>query len=110
VKTRLQRAFKRIFIPALARSGHRRGEGFANGIEIIGPPIVCVLLGLWLDSALGTSPLFAIGLFLFGAAGSFASQYYQYQAKSRQLDEGRPWSRPGTDAPEHNDSTSRTAR
>jgi F0F1-type ATP synthase assembly protein I len=110
VKTRLQRAFKRIFIPASARSGHRRGEGFANGVEIIGPPIVCVLLGLWLDSALGTSPLFAIGLFLFGAAGSFASQYYQYQAKSRALDEGRPWSRTSADAPEHDDSNARPTR
>jgi F0F1-type ATP synthase assembly protein I len=93
VKTRLQRAVKRIFIPASARPGHRRGEGFANGVEIIGPPVVLTLIGLWLDSALGTSPLFVIVLFLVGAGGTFASQYYQYQAKSRALDEGKPWSR-----------------
>lgn len=93
MKTRLQRAFKRIFIPASARPGHRRGEGFANGIEIVGPPIVMLLLGLWIDSSFGTSPIFTIGLFLLGAAGSFASQYYQYQEKARQHDEGKAWAR-----------------
>ena len=93
MRARLQRAMHRIFIPSSARSGRRRGEGFTTGVEVVGPPVVCTLVGLWIDSVAGTSPIFTVTLFLFGAVGTFVSQYYQYQARSRDLDEGRPWSR-----------------
>jgi F0F1-type ATP synthase assembly protein I len=62
-------------------------------MELVIPTVVFTLLGLWADSSLGTAPLFLIVGFLFGAAGTFASQYYRYRAHSEALDEGKPWSR-----------------
>lgn len=94
MKARLRRALHRIFVPPKsARIDHVRGEGVVHGLELVVPTVVLTLLGLWLDSALGTKPLFTIVGFLFGAAGTFASQYYQYKARSDAFDAGKPWSR-----------------
>jgi F0F1-type ATP synthase assembly protein I len=94
VKARLRRVLHRIFTPPnTAKWDQVRGEGVVHGLEIVIPTIVFALLGLWADSALGTSPLFLIVGFLFGAVGTFASQYYRYKARSEALDAGKPWAR-----------------
>ncbi len=96
MKARLRRALHRLFSPPkTAKWDQVRGEGVVHGLEIVIPTIVFALLGLWLDSTLGTSPLFLIVGFVFGAVGTFASQYYRYKARSEALDAGKPWSRSG---------------
>ena len=94
MKPRLRRIVHRIFVPKQARGDHKfRGEGFANGMELVVPTVLFTLLGLWLDDLTGAAPLFLLLLFVFGVAGTFVSQYYKYRARSEALDEGKPWSR-----------------
>jgi F0F1-type ATP synthase assembly protein I len=96
VKARLRRVLHRIFTPPKsAKWDQVRGEGVVHGLEIVIPTVLFTLLGWWLDSALGTAPLFVIVGFFFGAGGTFASQYYRYKARSEALDQGKPWSRSG---------------
>lgn len=96
MKARLRRVLHRIFTPPkTAKWDQVRGEGVVHGLEIVIPTVVFTLLGVWADSALGTSPLFLIVGFLFGATGTFVSQYYRYRARSEALDHGKPWSRSG---------------
>ncbi len=80
-------------MPKSARDDRHRGEGLANGLELVVPTVVFTLLGLWVDSLLGTKPLFLVLFFVFGVVGTFASQYYRYRARSESLDAGKPWSR-----------------
>jgi F0F1-type ATP synthase assembly protein I len=95
VKPRLRRFVRWLFVPKAARSeDHKyRGEAFASGLELVVPTVLFTLLGLWADSAWGTTPLFLIVGFLLGASGTFASQYYRYRARSEINDEGKPWAR-----------------
>ena len=94
MKPRLRRFVRWLFVPKQARSEDKyRGEAFASGLELVVPTVVFTLLGLWADSSWGTAPLFLIVGFLFGAAGTYATQFYRYRARSEINDEGKPWSR-----------------
>ena len=103
MKARLRRALHRLFVPKQVRNATHgdnthRGEGLAHGLELVIPTVVFTLLGLWLDSALGTKPLFLFVGFVFGVVGTFASQYYKYRARSEALDAGKPWARTSASA------------
>jgi len=94
VKPRLRRFVRWLFVPRKARSEDKyRGEAFASGLELVVPTVVFTLLGLWADSSWGTAPLFLVVGFVFGAVGTYASQYYRYRARSEINDEGKPWAR-----------------
>jgi len=94
VQSRLRRIVHRVFVPKQARGDHKvRGEGLANGLELVVPTVLFTLFGLWLDNKFGTAPLLLLVCFLFGVTGTFFSQYYKYRARSEALDEGKPWSR-----------------
>jgi len=81
-------------VPRAARRDEKyRGEAFASGLELVVPTVVFTLLGLWADSAWDTAPLLLIVGFVFGAVGTYASQYYRYRARSEINDEGKPWTR-----------------
>ena len=69
------------------------GDGLAQAIEMIGPPVILGVLGWFLDSRLGTGPGLLIGLAVFGVVGVFARSYYEFQARSARHDEGKPWTR-----------------
>ena len=69
------------------------GDGLGQAIELIVSPLLLALFGVFLDSLLGTRPLFFVALLVLGAAGSFATAYYRYRAHSALLDEGKPWTR-----------------
>ena len=69
------------------------GDGLAQAIEMIGPPVILGVFGWLLDSQLGTGPGLLIGLAIFGVAGVFARAYYEYQARAARHDEGKPWAR-----------------
>lgn len=92
MRTRLRRAIARAFKPP-ARGTRLRGEGIAGAMELVFPPVIFTLLGVWLDGMLGTGPLLAIALFFFSVAGTTVSAYYRYRATSSVLDEGKPWNR-----------------
>jgi F0F1-type ATP synthase assembly protein I len=69
------------------------GDGLAQAIEMIGPPVILGVLGWFLDSRLGTSPWLLIGLAAFGVVGVFVRSYYEFQARAARHDEGKPWTR-----------------
>jgi F0F1-type ATP synthase assembly protein I len=69
------------------------GDGLAQAIDMIGPPVLLGVLGWFLDTRLGTAPAFLIGLVVLGVAGVFARTYYEFQARAARLDEGKPWTR-----------------
>jgi F0F1-type ATP synthase assembly protein I len=94
VRPRLRRFVHWLFVPRKARTEDKyRGEAFASGLELVVPTVVFTLLGFWADNSWGTAPLFLILGFVFGAVGTFASQYYRYRARSEIHDEGKPWAR-----------------
>jgi F0F1-type ATP synthase assembly protein I len=69
------------------------GDGLAQAIEMIGPPVLLGALGWFLDGRLGTGPGFLIGLAAFGVVGVFVKNYYEFQARAARHDEGKPWAR-----------------
>jgi F0F1-type ATP synthase assembly protein I len=76
--------------PAVSRG---YGDGLGQAIELIAAPVVLALVGLFIDSRLGTAPLFFLIFLVFGAAGSFAAAYYRYRDRSAALDKDKPWTR-----------------
>lgn len=56
-------------------------------------PVLFGLLGSWIDGRIGTHPLFLLALGAFGAACSFVSAYYRYEARMSRHDQGKPWTR-----------------
>ncbi|MEO0495066.1 MAG: AtpZ/AtpI family protein [Actinomycetota bacterium] len=54
----------------------RRSSG---GFDLVLGPVLMALIGLWIDSAADTRPLFMLVLFAFGAIGAVLKVYYEYQ-------------------------------
>ena len=48
-------------------NGFRRSSG---GFDLVLGPVLMALIGLWIDTAAGTRPLFTLVLFAFGAVGA----------------------------------------
>ncbi len=71
-------------------------DALAQGVELAGTTVIFVLLGLWLDSSLGTRPLFTVALGLLAVIGLGARAYYRYLADMAREEEGRPWRRKPT--------------
>lgn len=69
------------------------GTGMSQSLELVVGPLLFALLGVWIDSRLGTAPWFAVGLLVFSAAGATISAYYRFQARAEAHDEGKPWAR-----------------
>lgn len=65
--------------------------GWSRAFEIAGTTAVFVLLGLWIDSRLGTRPLCTILVFLLAVAGLAIRTYYGYLADIAREEEGKPW-------------------
>lgn len=76
-----------------ARAQGSAGDGFTQAVEFASGPVLLGLLGWFLDSRLGTAPLFLVGLACFGVVGAFVTFYFRYQAISAREDEGKPWTR-----------------
>ena len=83
-------------------AGERRDQratwsGFSNAlgraVELAGTTLVFVLLGRWLDSRFGTSPVFTVALGLFAVIGLAVIAYYRYMADMTREEEGKPWTR-----------------
>jgi len=64
-------------------------SGMSHGAELAGGIIVFFLIGFGIDSWLGTTPVFMIGLTVFSVIGQFVKIYYSYSSAMRHLEEER---------------------
>lgn len=69
------------------------GDGFTRAFEMVLGPAIFGLMGLGIDRALGTVPVFTVALALLALTGVFVKTYYVYAEQMRQHEEGRPWAR-----------------
>ena len=69
------------------------GDAMAQAFEFAVIPVLFGLLGLWLDSRLGTRPLLTTLLLVVGIAGVVARLIYSYTARVEAEEEGKPWTR-----------------
>ena len=68
-------------------------DALAMAVEFVATPLLCALLGFWLDGVFGTGPILAIVLGLVGLLGVVLRTYYWYQADMAREEEGKPWKR-----------------
>jgi F0F1-type ATP synthase assembly protein I len=52
-----------------------------GSFELVLSPVLMGLLGWWIDGRAGTSPVFVIGLALFGVVGAAVKVYYDYRSR-----------------------------
>lgn len=71
----------------------RQDDALAQALTLVVAPLLFGLVGWWIDSWLGTGPIFTVGLAVFALVGVALSTYYRYLARSAELDEGKPWTR-----------------
>jgi len=64
-------------------------DTLGRGPEIALSVLVFTVIGLVIDTQVGTLPWFTIGLVLFSAIGNFARMYYQYDGRMKVLEEER---------------------
>jgi F0F1-type ATP synthase assembly protein I len=62
------------------------GNALAQAVEFAGTPLICFLVGLWIDHRFGTAPVFAICLFVVAIVGVSVSAYYRYKADMEQAE------------------------
>lgn len=67
----MERTTQREFHDALRRS--------SGGFDLVLGPVLLALGGLWLDRRLETTPVFTIGLLVFGAVGAALKVYYDWK-------------------------------
>ena len=51
----------------------------SGGFDLVLAPVLIALLGLWIDSAAGTRPIFMLAFLAFGTVGAVLKVYYDYQ-------------------------------
>ena len=78
-----------------ARQKLNRGysSGFSAAFEITLVPAVFGGLGWLIDRALGTTPIFLIGLLVFGCIGVFTKLWIRYDAEMTEAETGKVWNR-----------------
>lgn len=72
-------------------------DGMARGIELVLAPLVMGGIGWLLDGWIGTAPLLAIALGVFGVAGVFAKLWAGYDRDMAEAERGKPWTRRSLD-------------
>ena len=64
-------------------------SSISKGAQLARVVIVFFLIGLGIDTWLGTTPWFMLGLLVFGVAGQFTKMYYVYNDRMKVLEERR---------------------
>ena len=72
---------------------HGFGNALGQAVELVGTPLLLLLLGAWIDHRLGTGRVFMLGLFLVALVGVSVSAYYRYKEAIENEEEGKPWKR-----------------
>ncbi|MFI5053110.1 MAG: AtpZ/AtpI family protein [Acidimicrobiia bacterium] len=76
-----------------AREKQGYGDGLTQALTLVVGPVLFGLLGAFIDSLLGTAPLFLIVFGLLGVVAAVVTAYYEYQGRIQRHDEGKPWAR-----------------
>jgi hypothetical protein len=69
------------------------GNALGQAVELVGTPLIFLLVGVWLDHRFGTGHVFMLGLFLVALVGVSVSAYYRYKNAMDKEEEGKPWKR-----------------
>jgi len=64
-------------------------RGISQGAELAVGVLVFFAIGLGIDSWLDTTPVFMIGLTVFGVVGYFVRMYYAYNSEMTRLEQER---------------------
>ena len=64
-------------------------SSISNGAELAGVIAVFFLIGLGLDTWLGTTPWLMVCLSLFGMIGQFTKMYFAYTERMKELERHR---------------------
>ena len=64
-------------------------DTLGRGPEIALSVLVFTVIGLVIDTQVGTLPWFTVGLVLFSSIGNFARMYYQYDGRLKVLEQER---------------------
>ena len=64
-------------------------KGISQGVELAVGVLVFFLIGLGIDTWLGTVPIFMISLTVFGVVGYFVRMYYSYSSAMMKLEQER---------------------
>ncbi|CAB4662676.1 unannotated protein [freshwater metagenome] len=64
-------------------------KGISQGAELAAGVLVFFLIGLGIDTWLGTVPVFMIVLTVFGVVGYFVRMYYAYNSVMAKLEKER---------------------
>ena len=76
-----------------AREKRGYGDGLTQALTLVVGPVLFGLLGAFVDSKLGTGPLFLLVFGLFGVLAACVTAYYEYRGRIARHDEGKPWAR-----------------
>lgn len=69
------------------------GDGLTQALNLVVAPVLFGLFGAFIDSRLGTGPVFLLVLGFLGLLGALLMAYYEYEARIARHDEGKPWAR-----------------
>ena len=70
-------------------------DGLSQAVEMAVTPVLCALIGLYIDDRVGTPPLFALAFAMFAMVANFVKAYYVYLYKTQQEDARQPWAKRG---------------
>ena len=68
-------------------------DALSHAVAMVLFLVLAGLLGAWIDSLVGTGPIFLLLFGAIGAVGAFASAYYHYDARMAGHDADKPWTR-----------------
>jgi F0F1-type ATP synthase assembly protein I len=80
--------FPKKFVPKRALN-NGMSDTLGRGPEIALSVLVFTVIGLVIDTQVGTLPWFTVGLVLFSSIGNFARMYYQYDGRMKVLEQER---------------------
>jgi F0F1-type ATP synthase assembly protein I len=69
------------------------GDGLTQALSLVVGPLLFGLVGAFVDSRLGTGPVFLLAFGLFGVLAAAVTAYYEYRGRVARHDEGKPWAR-----------------
>ena len=76
-----------------AREKKGYGDGLSQALSLVVGPVLFGLLGAFIDSKLGTAPLFLLVFGLFGVLAACVTVFYRVPGRMERHDEGKPWTR-----------------
>lgn len=96
--------------PAIKQDATRSLHRSSGSFELVMSPVLLALLGLWLDRAVGTTPLFIVLFAVVGFTGAAVKLYFTYGHSMRQLQAEGAWVGHRPNAEMCNELSARVAR